>query len=52
MLVCLVVEADTFNDFPFYGLANKLTLNFDSKFLDSYLMMCLNNSNTQNDTIR
>ena len=30
--------------FPFYGLENKIILNFDSKFHDSYLMKCLHNN--------
>ena len=38
MLVCLLVEVDMFSAFPCYGLAIKITLNFDSKFHDSYLM--------------
>ena len=33
-----------FNAFPYYGLANNITLKFDSKFLDSYLMNCLHNN--------
>ena len=37
MLLCLFVEDDTFSIFPFYGLANKLTLNFNSQLHDSYL---------------
>ena len=40
-----------FSVFPYYGLANKVTLNFDSKFHDSYLTKCLHNNITQNDTI-
>ena len=50
-LVCSEAEVDMFSAFPYYGLANKLTLNFDSKFHDYFLMKCLHNSITQNDTI-
>ena len=32
-----------FNAFPYYGLANNITLKFDSKFLDYHLMNCLHN---------
>ena len=42
MLVCLLVEVDMFSIYPYYGLANKITLNFNSKLHDSYLMKCLN----------
>ena len=31
MLECLLVESDMFSIFPYYGLANKLPLNFNSK---------------------
>ena len=51
MLEFLLVEVDIFSVFPYYGLANKITLNFDSKFNDSYLMKHLHNNITQNDTI-
>ena len=44
MLVCLLVKVDMFSAFPCYGLANKITLNFDSKIHDYYLMKCLHNS--------
>ena len=50
MLVCLLVEVDMFSVFPFYGLENKIILNFDSKFYDSYLLKCLHNNITENDT--
>ena len=43
MIVCLLVE-DMFSIFPYYGLANKITLNFNSKLHDSYLMKCLHNN--------
>ena len=39
-----------FSVFPFYGLANKITLNFDSEFHNSNLMMCLTIIITQTDT--
>ena len=51
MPVCLLVEVDMFSAFPYYGLANKITLNFDSKFHDPYLMKCLHKSIIPNDTI-
>ena len=44
MLVCLLVEVEMLSAFPCYGLANIITLNFDSKFRDFYLMKCLHNS--------
>ena len=50
MRVCLLVEVDMVSAFPYYELANKITLNFDSKFHDSYLMMCIHNSITKNNT--
>ena len=43
MLVCLSVEVDMFSAFPYYVLANKITINFDSKFHDSYLMQRMHN---------
>ena len=46
MLVCLYLEVKMFIAFPCYGLANEITLNFDSKFHDSYLIKCLQNSTT------
>ena len=52
MLERLSVEVDMFNAFPYYELANKITLNFDSKFNNSYLMKCLHNNFTQDDTIQ
>ena len=51
MLVCLLVEVDMFTTFPYYGLAKKTALIFDIKSYDSYLMKCLHNNITQNDTI-
>ena len=50
MLVCLLVEVDMFSDFPYNGLANKITLKVDSKSHDSYIVKCLHDSITQNDT--
>ena len=50
MQVCLLVEVDMFSAFPSYGLANKITLNVDSKSHDSYIMKCLHDSITQTDT--
>ena len=37
MLVCLLIEVYMFSALPYYGLANKITLNVDSKFHDFYL---------------
>ena len=51
MLVSLLVEVNKFSVFPYYGLAKKKTLIFDIKFHDSYLMKCLHNYITHNDTI-
>ena len=52
MLVCLLVEVDMFNVFPYYGLEKeKRTIFFDFKYNDSYLMKCLHNNISQNDTI-
>ena len=36
MLVFLLIEVYMFSAFPYYGLANKITLNVDSKFHDFY----------------
>ena len=33
-----------FNAFPYYGLTNNITLKFDRRFHDSYLMKCLHNN--------
>ena len=51
MLVRLLVEVDMFSVFPYYGLGKKKTIFFDIKCLDSYLMKCLHNNISQNDTI-
>ena len=52
ILVCLLVEVDMFSVIPFYGLAKKNPpLIFDIKFHDYYLMKCLHNNITQNDSI-
>ena len=51
MLVCLLVEVDMFSVFPYYGLEKEKEKFFDSKCHDSYLMKCLHNNITQNDTI-
>ena len=52
MLVCLLVEVDMFSVFPYYELEKeKKTIFFDIKCHDSYLMKCLHNNISQNDTI-
>ena len=51
MLVCLLVEVDMFSVFPIKDWQRKNILIFDIKFNDSYLMKCLHNNYTQNDTI-
>ena len=51
MLVRLSVEVDMFSVFLYYRLAKKKTIFFDRKWHDSYLMKCLHNNITQNDTI-
>ena len=48
ILICLLVEVDMFVVFHYYGLANKITLNFDSKFHNSYSIKCLHNNNYPN----
>ena len=51
MLVRVLVEVDMFSVFPYYGLEKKKkTIFFDIKCHDSYLMKCLHNNITQNDT--
>ena len=50
MLERLLIEIDMFSVFPYYGLAKKKTIFFDIKCHDSYLMKCLHNNITQNDT--
>ena len=52
MLERLLVEVDMFSVFPYYGLEKeKKTIVFDIKCYDSYLMKCLHNNISQNDTI-
>ena len=51
MLVRLLVEVDMFSVFPYYGLEKEKTIFFDIKCHDSYLMKCLHNNISQNDTI-
>ena len=52
MLVRLLVEVDMFSVFPYYRLEKeKKTIFFDIKCHDSYLMKCLHNNISQNDTI-
>ena len=52
-LVRLMVEVDMFSVFPYYGLEKKKknTIFFDINCNDSYLMKCLHNNISQNDTI-
>ena len=52
MLVHLLVEVDMFNVFPITDRKKKKTIIFfDIKCHHSYLMKCLHNNITQNDTI-
>ena len=53
MLVRILVEVDMFSVFPYYELEKekKHTIFFDIKCHNSYLMMCLHNNISQNDTI-
>ena len=51
MLVRLLVEVDMFCVFPFYGLEKEKKIFFDIKWHNSYLMKCLHNNISQNDTI-
>ena len=51
MLVRLSVEVDMFSVFPYYGLEKEKTIFFDIKCHNSYLMKCLHNNISQNDTI-
>ena len=50
MLVRLLVEVDMFSVFPITDWKKKKIF-FDIKCYDSYLMKCLQNNITQNDTI-
>ena len=51
MLVCLLVEVDMFSVFPIMDWQRKIQYFFYIKCYDSYLMKCLHNNTTQNDTI-
>ena len=52
MLVRLLVEFDMFSVFLYYGLEKEeKKIFFDIKCHDSYLMKCLHNNISQNDTI-
>ena len=52
MLVGLLVEVDMFSLVLFYDLEKeKKTIFFDIKCHDDYLMKCLHNNISQNDTI-
>ena len=52
MLARVLVEVDMFSVFPIVDWKKKeKTIFFDIKWHDSYLMKCLHNSITQNDTI-
>ena len=51
MLVHLLVEVDIFSVFPYYGLEKEKKIFFDIKCHDSYLMKCLHNNISRNDTI-
>ena len=52
MLVLLLVEVDMFSVFPIMDWKRKKkTIFFDIKCHDSYLMKCLHNNISQNDTI-
>ena len=47
----LLVEVDMFSVFPIMDWKKKKTIFTDIKCHDSYLMKCLHNNTTQNDTI-
>ena len=51
MLVRLLVEVDMFSVSPIMDCKKKKTIFFDIKCHDSYLMKCLHNNISQNDTI-
>ena len=51
MLVRLLVEVDMFSVSLYYGLEKEKKKFFDMKGHDSYLMKCLHNNISQNDTI-
>ena len=50
MLVHLLVEVDMFSVSPSHGLEKEKKIFFDIKCHDSYLMKCLHNNISQNDT--
>ena len=51
MLVRLLVEVEIFSGFPYYGSEKGKKTFFDGKCHGSYLMKCLHNNISQNDTI-
>ena len=51
MLVRLLVEVDMFSVFPIIDWKKTKTVFFRIKCHDSYLMKCLHNNISQNDTI-
>ena len=51
MLVRLLVEVDMFSVSPIMGWKKEKTIFFDIKCHDPYLMKCLHNNISQNDTI-
>ena len=51
MLVRLLVEVDMTVFSPIMDWKKKKTIFFDIKYHDSYLMKCLHNNISQNDTI-
>ena len=51
MLVRLLEEVDVFSVPPIMDWKKKKTIFFDIKRHDSYLMKCLHNDISQNDTI-
>ena len=51
MLVRLLVEVDIFSVLSYLWIGKEKTLFFNMKCHDSFLMKCLQNNTTQNDTI-
>ena len=51
MLVRILVEVDMSSVFPIMDWKKKKKISFDIKCHDSYLLMCLHNNISQNDTI-
>ena len=49
--LCTLTYFDMFSVFPYYGLEKENTIFFDIKWHGSYLMKCLHNNISQNDTI-